>query len=171
MPRLDTDIVMTDLSRQLAAAGMSDNPCVIWVRPNGEIKTAYEGFRPQRRVDDDRIAFAAKMVQRVNQEAWMDGIWVGVWANWQLQPNFAGGLLVPVPTEFMLMFKDADGDEQITISCDESWVTMQVFSDDKMIEDALEAMRQYRQTLAAAGVKRDNMRSPAKGQALVGAPE
>lgn len=173
MPRLDTDIVMKDLSRQLEAAGMSDNPLVVWVRPNGNIELAWPGMgrRPAYVVDDDRIAFAAKMVQRVNHEAWCDGIWIGVWANWQMQPNERHGLLVPVPTEFMLMFKDPDGDDQVTVNCEESWVTMQAFHDDKMVEDCLSAISQYRGLLADTGVRRDQMMSPARGIHGQGAPD
>ena len=173
MPLLDSDIVMKDLTRQLRAAEMDDDPVVVWVRPNGDVQISTPGAirRPGREIDADRIAFAADMVRRVNKEAWCDGVWLGVWAKWGMRPDPISGLLLTVPTEFLLMFKDPDGDDHITIGCADNWVVMQAFSADKMIEDAIDGVRRFRGILADVGVKRDQMMSPARGIHGMGAPE
>lgn len=164
MRYIPEDAIFADLSAQLEREGVGDNPWVCWPLPNGDMKHATMGFGMTTKPDADRAMWAFERVRKVNDEAWLDGMWIGVWGDWGLAES-AANLLVSVPRRFVLCFKDADGAMPITITCDEPWHKLCQLTVDKLVEDAAEAVRQTRERIAAIDVKPEQMDRPVIGQA------
>lgn len=163
MIRVDENAIFTDLSTQLDDDNIGDNPWVCWPLPNGDMKSATLGFGQAYKPDPDRITWAFERVMKVNKEAWLDGVWLGVWGSWGMVPGVAN-LLMASPQQFLLCFKDADGAMPLRIHYDEPWHKLCLLTVDKAVEDAMEAKSQYLGRLEAAGIRPDQMDRPVIGQ-------